>query len=44
MSIEDVSIKLSADTQTFEEFMSPELTKIHEQCQACVNILTINKL
>lgn len=44
MSIEDVSIRLNKDEQTFEDFMSPELTKIHEQCQACVNNLTTNKL
>jgi len=35
MSIEDVSIRLNKDEQTFEDFMSPELTRIHKAVMNC---------
>lgn len=36
MSIEDINSRRSEDKQMFEEFMSPELTRIHKAVMKCM--------
>ena len=36
MSIEDINGRRSEDKQTFEDFMSPELTRIHKAVMKCM--------
>lgn len=35
MSIEDISSRQREDEQTFEDFMSPELNRIHKAVMNC---------
>lgn len=36
MSIEDINSRQIEDEQTFEEFMSPELNRIHKAVMKCM--------
>ena len=36
MSIEDINSRQSEDKQTFDDFMSPELTRIHKAVMKCM--------
>lgn len=36
MSIEDISSRRSDDKQTFEDFMGPELSRIHKAVMKCM--------
>lgn len=36
MSIEDINGRRNEDKQTFEDFMSPELTRIHKAVMKCM--------
>jgi hypothetical protein len=36
MSIEDINGRRSEDKQTFEDFMSPELSRIHKAVMKCM--------
>lgn len=36
MSIEDINSRRREDEQTFDDFMSPELTRIHKAVMKCM--------